>query len=173
MKFKMFAVVVLGGLLAMPVMAQDDAAKAKEKGKRRGQPNVATQMLKQLSELNLTEEQTAKIKAMGAEAAKEMKAINTEAGLTRELMKKRAAAMKTARESGKKGKEMAAAVNEAAGLTEAQAAGFAKMALVRTKLQKGIVALLTDEQKANLPPAMKRMTSEKKGKGKGKKKDAA
>lgn len=170
MKFQMFAAVCLAAWLTVPASAQDEAA-GKKKGKR-GQQNVAAQMIKQLEKVSLTDEQIAKVKEMGKAAAVEMKAITEESGLTPELVKKRGEAMKEVRQSGKKGKEMTAAVNEAAGLTEAQAAAFAKLGQARQKFQKSVVAMLTDEQKENLPQAIKRMAGGN-DKGKGKKKDPA
>ena len=100
--------------------------------------------------------------------------MRDEAGITPALMKKRVEAQKSLKDSVKKGKELQAAINEAAGFTEAQSAAFAKVAEARTAFQKQVIALLTDEQKENLPQAMKRLSAADSGKakGKGKKKKA-
>lgn len=169
MKFKMFAAALLAAVLVVPASA-DDAVKEK-KGKRGG-ASPAAQIMKQLEAVELTDAQKDKIKELGKEAAATMKTITEENNLTPELLKKRQEAMKSLKDSGKKGKEMAEAVNDAAGFTTEQAAAFDKLNAARQAFQKNVVGMLTDEQKENLPQAMKRMAGQG-GKGKGKKKDAA
>ncbi|MGB7326546.1 MAG: Spy/CpxP family protein refolding chaperone [Rubripirellula sp.] len=175
MKFKMLGAIVMAAVLAAPAIADDadDAQSKKKKGQNRGR-SAAAQIIKQLESVNLTEDQTAKIKELGKAADASMKTLREEAGLTPELMKKRMEAQKSVRESGKKGKEAAAAVNEAAGMTTEQSDAFTKMNEARTKFQKSVVALLTDEQKEDLPKAMLRTDKPAGEKGKkNKKKDAA
>ncbi|NND99832.1 MAG: hypothetical protein HKN47_21130 [Pirellulaceae bacterium] len=180
MKFNAFAVLALAAMLAVPAMAADDE-KAKKKGARgaRGAATPAAALIKQLEPVGLTEEQVAKIKEMGKASAASMKQIREDAGITGELMKKRSEAQKSLRDSGKKGKDLAAAVNEKAGITEAHAAAFQKLNEVRMKFNREVLAMLTDDQKANVPDKMQRLLKapggdKAKGKGKGKKKkDAA
>ena len=161
MKLKMFNAVVLAALLAIPTNADD--AKPKKKGDRERQgANPAAQLLKQLDSVGLTDQQTAKIKEMGKKFDVQMKTLRDEAGITPELMKKRMEAQKSLKDSDKKGKERAAAINEAAGMTDAQVAAMEKMMAARQKLQQEVVGLLTAEQKENLPP---RMTKGPKGQG--------
>lgn len=171
MKFKMFAASLLAAVLVVPASA-DDAVKEK-KGKRGG-ASPAMQIMKQLEAVELTDAQKEKIKELGKEAAAAMKTITEENHLTPELMKKRQEATKSLKDSGKKGKEMSEAVNEAAGFTDEQAAAFEKLNTARQAFQKSVVGILTDAQKENLPQAMKRLAGQGgKGKGKGKKKNAA
>ncbi|MGB7347093.1 MAG: hypothetical protein WBD20_22910 [Pirellulaceae bacterium] len=175
MKFMNIASLALAVLLVSPVMA-DDAVKEKKKNAKgnRGAASPAMQLIKQLEPVGLTEEQTTKIKELAKASAAADKALREEAGLTPELMKKRAEAQKELKDSGKKGKEMAAAVNEASGATEAQAAAFAKLNESRMKFQRAAMALLTDEQKANVPEKLQRMLKAAGGeKAKGKKKKEA
>ena len=170
MKSKLFGAAVMAAIMAVPAFAQDDTA-TKKKGQR-DQQNVAMQTIKQLEEVKLTDEQVAKIKELGKTANAKMKELRDEAGITPALLKKRAEAQKSMKDSDKKGKDLQAAINEAAGFTEAQSAAIAKVNEARTAFQKQVVALLTDEQKEKLPQAMKRAANAKGGKGKGKKKQA-
>ena len=80
-----------------------------------------------------------------------------------------------------KGKEMVAAVNAKAGISDEQAKAFAELNAGRMEFQKSVVAMLTDEQKAKLPKQMTRGGGKKgdakkgdakKGDAKGKKKAA-
>lgn len=176
MKMKSIAAVALAALLVAPVMAQDEA-KAKNKDKKKGGGSAAMQLIKQLGPVGLTEDQTNKIKEMGKASMEALNKMKEEAGITTEVMKKRAEASKAVKESGKKGKEMAAAIAEKAGLSKEQMEVFGKMNTARQKLQREVVAMLTDEQKAKLPEKMQRLmkaggkkASGKKGGAKKKKK---
>lgn len=175
MNLKSVSALLIAAVMAVPALAADDA-KAKKKGKRGGQ-NAGTQLIKQLGEVGLTEDQIAKIKELGKVASAKMKEITTGAGITSELTKKRAEVTKSMKDSDKKGKELAAAINKEAGFSEAQAAALLESNKVRTKFRADVVALLTDEQKEKLPKQLQRAANAgKKGKGKGKgkkKKDAA
>ena len=177
MNLKMIGSLALAAMIVTPVLGQDDAQPKKRKGNAgRARQNAGALLIKQLEPVGLSEEQTAKIKELGAKATKEMKAIRDEAGITPELQKKRAEIQKSMKDSDLKRKELVAAINEKAGFTAAHAAGLEKANAVRMKFQKDVIATLTDEQKENLPQAMKRLVggAEKGKKGQGKKKkDAA
>lgn len=155
MKLKLAATALLAALMVAPAIA-DDEAKTKQRKKRAARNNAATQLIKQLEPVALTEEQIAKIKELGKAAGAKMKEIRDEAGITMEVTKKRTQAAKSMKDSDKKGKELQAAINKAAGLSEAQVAGLAKQNEVRTQLRKDVVALLSDEQKEKLPKQMQR-----------------
>ncbi|QDT03920.1 hypothetical protein K227x_23050 [Rubripirellula lacrimiformis] len=179
MSSKLLGVALLVTLVAFPAVAQE-GEKGKRKGKAGAQRNAATQLIKVLEPVGLTAEQTEKIQTLGKAADASMKSIREETGLTPAIMKKRMEAMKSLKDSGKKGKELATAVAEASGLSEANLAAIAKMNEARNKFQKSAIALLTDEQKEKLPKNLVRLTKEGnqqgkgKGKGKGKRnKDAA
>lgn len=157
MKSRLFGVALMAAMMVVPALAQDDAATKKKRAQQRGQQNVTAMLLKQLEAVKLTDEQVSKIKELGKTATAKMNAIREEAGITPELMKKRTEAQKALQESGKKGKELQAAINKEAGLNEAQIAAQQKTAEVRTTLQKQVIALLTDEQKEKLPQNLKRV----------------
>ena len=171
LKNKIVCSVALAAMMIVPALAADEAknAKRKGKGKEARQNFVTMQVLKTLKPAELTDEQTKKIREMGKVVSAKVLEMREAAGITPELNKKRAEAQKSMKESGKKGKELASAVNEAAGFTEAQSDAVKSMNETRMAFQKKVIAMLSDEQKAKLP---KRLTSEGRGKGK-KKKDAA
>jgi Spy/CpxP family protein refolding chaperone len=170
MNLKTIASFALAALLISPVMAADEAKEKGKKGKGNRGASPATQLIKALEVVGLTDEQKTKIKEMGKEAGEMTKKLREEGGITNELMKKRSEAQKAVRESGVKGKEMQAAIAEKAGLTEAQVAAFTKLTAARTNFQKAAMALLTDEQKAKVPEKMQRLLKGGNEKGKGKKK---
>jgi Spy/CpxP family protein refolding chaperone len=176
MNLKMIGAIALAAMIATPVLAQDEAAGKKKKRGNRGQLNAATQLLKTLDEVGLTDEQVAKVKEMGKEVGAKMKAMREEAGITTELQKKRMEIQRSMKDSELKGKDLVAAINKKAGFSESQAAALKAVNEVRMKFQKDVVGLLTDEQKAKLPERMKRagnVGKGQKGKGKGKKKSDA
>lgn len=152
MKSQLCALALVTTIFMPLVWAQEDAAKGKKgKGKGKAAQSATSQLLKQLEPATLTAEQIAKIEELGKKATEEIKKIETEAGLTPEILKKRREVVASMKDSDKKGKERVKAIDEASGLTEAQAAAFAKANAVRTKLKKEAVKLLSDEQKAKLP----------------------
>lgn len=158
------------------VVAEDAPEKKKRNNQGADRANAATAILKQLDAADLTDDQKAKIQELAKKSMTEMRAVRKEAGITPEIMKKRAAAQKELKDSGKNPAELMAAVNEKAGLTEAQAQAIKKSDASRKALLKGAFALLTDEQKEKLPKRLTRAINQgdgKKGdaaKGKGKKK---
>ena len=150
-------------LIATTVVAQDKPKNA-QKGKGR---NPAASVLKQLGDLELTEEQTTKITAMAKESVVSMRKEREEAGLTTELMQKRTKLVQQLVKDGKKNLEAQAAANKELKLTEAQVAALKKSNGQRMEMMKKIVALLTDEQKAKLPQRLQgRAKPAKKGKKK-------
>ena len=176
MKFKVLGLVF--AMLLSSVVVAEDEAKPKKKNRDAAKNNVAANIIKQLKGIELTDEQKTKLQAIAKETQAEMKKINDEAGITPELIKKRAEVMKSMKDSGKKPAELREAVNKEAGFTEAHAEAFKKTNEARMGLMKKAIALLTDDQKAKLPERLARFTKEsgnKKGakKGKGKKKEAA
>ncbi|MCS7468901.1 hypothetical protein NZK35_19790 [Stieleria sp. ICT_E10.1] len=155
----------------------EDAPEKKRKNNTAARKAPAANVLNQLKDVGLTDEQKTEIQAMAKKTAAETQAALKEAGITPEIMKKRVAAQKELRESGKKPAEISAAINEKLGLTKDQIAGLKKSNAMRASLLKNAVALLTEDQKAKLPERLVKMTSrgddaKGKGKGKGKKKKA-
>ena len=175
MNFKVFGVLALAAMISIPALAADDAKEKKKKGNR-GQANASGQLLKQLKDVGLSDEQIAKVKELGKDAAAKMKKIKDDAGITLDLSKKRQEVAKAMADSEKKGAELAAAINKEAGFSEAHAKALKLVNEVRMEFHKSVVALLDDGQKEKLPVRMKRFTGGKKGKkkgGKGEKKKPA
>ena len=153
MRLHIFSLIVLA-IFIVPAVAEEKEGKGK---KDRPQRNGAVQILKQLEPVGLTDEQSAKVSQMAKAADAEMKQIRTDAGITPELIKKRAEVAKSMAESDLKGKDRAAAIDKESGFSESQAAAMAKITAVRTKLIKETVALLSAEQKEKLPKQFARV----------------
>jgi len=167
MNFKVFGTLALAALISIPAFAADDAKEKKKKKGNKGQNNAAGQLLKQLEDVGLNDEQVAKVKELGKDAAAKMKKIRDDAGITNELQKKRQEVAKAMQDSEKKGAELAEAINKEAGFTEAHGKALKLCNEVRMEFHKAVVAMLDDDQKSKLPARMKRFTGDKKGKKKG------
>ncbi len=164
MKRNLFCIAV-ALLMTTAVVAQDAPAK-KKRANASGRNNAAAAVLKQLQDVELTAEQKAEIQTLAKKTMAEMRTLRQEAGITPELMKQRTAAVKELRESGTKPAEMSAAVAKKIGLSEAQAEALKKADAMRRGLITNVIALLTDEQQANLPKRMLRL-AKKPGEAKG------
>lgn len=151
-------------LLISPCLADEDSEKKKRGQRNRG--NAATQLLTQLKDLNLTDDQVAKVKELHKESLGKAKEIRETAGITPELVKKRAEVQKKLRGSDKKGKELLNLINSEAGYNKEQIEATAKINALRLEMKKKVVALCSDEQKAKIPANFIRGT-------KNAKKDAA
>lgn len=155
----------------------EDAPKKKAKGPK-GAKGPAAAMMGKLSAVELTPEQKDKLEKAANELNSTMVKLRDE-GLTPELNKQKAAAMKKAREEGKKGKDAEAAAAAALNLTDAQKTAMKSAGAAQAKFQKTVAEMLTDDQIAKLPEQLqaqlKRAKSGDKAAGKNpkKKKDAA
>jgi hypothetical protein len=123
-------------VIAMPLVAAEKERKGKRVPKK---PDPAAGILKKLEKAELTEEQVAKIKELAAATAEKTKEARAKAALTDEQK----AAMKKAREEGKKGEELKNAVT----LTEAQQAAMKEAREAQGAMMKEVMSLLTPEQK--------------------------
>jgi hypothetical protein len=110
----------------------------------------------QLEKANLTDEQKKQIDEIKAKysapVAEARTAIN--GVMTKEQRQARQAATAKAREEGKKGEELKAAVDASLTLSEEQkkslADAEAKMKTLQTEIRQAVLAVLTDEQKQSL-----------------------
>ena len=163
-------------MFASVAVADDEPAKKKRRATN-PRNNMVTAVMKQLEKAELTDEQKTKIQELAKKSMAQLKEARQAAGITPELMKKRAAAMKELRETGEKKKlvELTAEANKKAGVTEQQAEVFKKSNAARAALIKSAVALLSDEQKEKLPKQLLRgRNAGQQAKGKrAKKKEAA
>ena len=160
MKSRVIRVValLLVAAVASPLMAAPNKDK-KKKGKAAKCPSS-----KIVKGVKLTDEQKEKIKKITAEHKGALK--GTKVGFTAEQRKARAEAIKKAKAEGKKGKDLKAAADAAAKLTDEQKAAAKKAASSAKEYRVAILAVLTAEQKASLKRA-------KKPKGEKKPKDGA
>jgi Spy/CpxP family protein refolding chaperone len=126
----------LAVVIAMPLLAADQEKKAK---KVRKKPDPAAGILKKLEKAELTEEQVAKIKTLAAATAEKTKEARAKAAFTDEQK----AALKKAREEGKKGEELRKVVT----LTEEQKAAVKEARNIQAAMMKEVMGLLTPEQK--------------------------
>ena len=154
---RLILVPTLAIVIGVPLMAQE-----KSKRKRieltpmtRAMMRMA-RMWETLKELDLTEEQDAKLKGIRDETAPKMKAIMDKIGeiVTDEQRKAVEAAAKKAKEDGKKGPAFFAAVQSAVKLTDEQQEKMNKLApeiqAVQRQMMKGITSMLTPEQKEKM-----------------------
>ncbi len=156
----------LAATLAVTAVSDDNAPK-KKKGDQAGRSPLVTRLTKSLEETNLSDEQQTQVKAAKAAFMEKVKQLRKD-GLTPELMKKRAEAMKSARQGGLKAKELQAKINES--LSADEIALFEKMNKAGTELQQTVAKTLTKEQMEALPEAVRKQLQNagKQGKGRGK-----
>lgn len=158
-------------LIAVPVLAQEKPKKGV--GGRPGMRPFAWQ-LRMLEGLNLSSEQKSKLDALVKEyAPKAEEAMKARQGvLNEEQQKAFRAAMRSAMEAGKRGKEMMDAAMAEAKVTDEQKAKFAdaekKSMEVQNEFNEKVRELLTPEQRDELKKKMEEFRGKAKGKGKGK-----
>lgn len=157
---------LLGGL-ALPLAAAQNEEGKKKDGKAAAEPAA---MYKLPDTVVLTEEQTAKLDEVKKEYAPKFQALSKKGNdvLTKEQRKARREAQQKAKEEGKKGKELQAAVDAALMLSDDQKKQLdevkAETAKLRTEMEGKVVALLTDEQKAQVEAAKKKANKKNKKK---------
>jgi hypothetical protein len=171
------ALVVLLGSSLFAAEGQQEGKRGK-KGQRPKKPSV-TRFLPKEVEATLSDEQREKVALLEKEFGPRLEefAKKRAAILSPEQIKAQNEARKAAAEAGKKGKELQAAIDEAMKLTDDQVKKLAELKKESEPLNKTIrekvVALLTDEQKAQLPKRPEKKAAGEKAKGRGGKKKAA
>ena len=141
--------------------AKKDAAK-KDAPKRRGGNQLLAATLKRLAKAELSEEQVASIKKLGAEHLAKIAEATKKGRLSKEQQQARAAARKKGQADGLKGKELQAAVNAAAELTDEQKAALAAAGEARAAFNKAVTGLLTAEQRKSLRGGARKSDAPKK-----------
>lgn len=150
---------MLLAIVAVPCLAQD--GQKKKKKREPGPPPAVRQVIQKTEKLDLTAEQSAKLKEIVAEYTPKFRELNQKASglLTAEQKKARDEANAKNKAEGKKGKEAAAAIAAALALTpeqqKAQAEIQASTRELSRKLNQDVQALLTAEQKEKLKTAGK------------------
>jgi Spy/CpxP family protein refolding chaperone len=155
--------VMLAAVVAMPLLADDEAKKPKRKPKKR--PDPAVSILARLEKAELTDEQVAKVKELATKLAEVAKPPK----VTPEQRKAMAEAMKKAKVEGMTREEMQKLRESVLKLTDEQKAAMKKAQEARAAVMKEIMAMLTPEQKKNLGMnARGKKTGERKPRGKKK-----
>ena len=155
--------------------AAQDEEKKKKKGNRQGGRNVAGRMMARFKNVDLSDEQKNKMKEIVKKFSGKLQEMRKEQStlFTPEMRKARNEAGKKARAEGLKGKELQAALNKAAPVSEEVAGKLKalqqKMGGIQKELSQALTAVLTDEQKAKLP----KRGQGNRGKKKNKKKEDA
>ncbi len=137
-------------LIARPLFAQDQP-QPKPRGDRAGRGGFLGERL--MKELNLTDEQKAKIKDIRAK-------YGMDTVLTDEQKKARTDAVDAAKKDGKKGRDLFKAAADAVKLTDEQKAKVKENA--KTMMDE-VKKILTDEQKEKLKSAMKERRERRSG----------
>ncbi|HJN12909.1 MAG TPA: Spy/CpxP family protein refolding chaperone [Pirellulaceae bacterium] len=147
---KSLVLVCLAVAITLPLAAQDAKKKKKKGNANKARQTAFGNYVKQLSaKVDLTEEQTAKIKKLQSEAQPKLAEANKVVGKKRREL---GAARKKAVADGKKGKAAQAAAEEAVGLTAEEKAALAKTREIQQGFQKAVLALLTPEQRKKAAP---------------------
>jgi len=151
------AAVVCG--LTLPLAAADDAKADGKKDKAAAEPAA---MYKLPPTVTLTEEQTAKLAEIKKEYTPKFQTLGKKNNdiLTKEQRKARREAQQKAKDEGKKGKQMQAAVEAALMLSDDQKKQMdevkAETAKLKSEMETKVVALLTDDQKSQVEAAKKK-----------------
>ncbi|MCA9125859.1 MAG: hypothetical protein KDB22_02195 [Planctomycetales bacterium] len=134
-------------VLGSSLFAQGEAKK-----KKNGDPakRMVETLLKGLEPAELKPEQTKEIEEMYSKVAKEVVAKRAKAKLPGNIFKLRADAQKEAKEAGKKGKALQAAIDAKIGLTEEQSKCWAETTEMLAKTKLAIGKLLSEEQLAKV-----------------------
>ena len=139
--------------VAVPLVADAQEAGKKGKKKKGRQAGAAAALKKQLEEVELTAEQKEKIEAIIAKHSAAITEAQQDVSelLTPEQRRARAAAMKAARDAGKKGKDARADVEAAIQLSPEAKAKLAEAEKAardaQMKLRQEVAAVLTPEQR--------------------------
>ncbi len=169
-------VLLLGLVLSVAVMGW-----AEEKPKRKGpkaKPGVRAHgapIMSWLKDIDLSEEQEAKLKEIIKEAGPKLVEVRKKMAdvLTDAQKTARQEAIKAAREAGKKGKEMREAMEAAVELTDEQKEAMKEirkeMQEAMKTVQEQVMALLTPEQREAVKEKMRKPAGKRKPKPEAKK----
>jgi hypothetical protein len=158
------AVLSIGVALSGPAFSQGTKAPG---GRAAADPakGMIEIFTKNLGPASLTQEQSSKIDAIFGKAAREIVAKRQEAGMTPKMLRDRQQARKNATDEGKKGKELASAVDAAVPLTDSQKKVLEETELQLAKARYEFSKLLSADQIAKLQdPFKKNLTTEPKEK---------
>jgi Spy/CpxP family protein refolding chaperone len=178
--FRILLVIAIALFVTAPMVAQEKQAKKKGPAVKLSPAAQAmlriTMMHTAVKELDLTDEQEAKLKKLHEDNEPQMKEVFKKLSdlLTEEQKKAAGEAAKQAREDKKSDRQVMAAAQTAAKITDEQKEETDKIGQEMVKLQRGmmkkIMAVLTDEQKEEVKKAMTPQPRKRDGQKKKKKK---
>lgn len=145
-------------LLASPLFAEEGKPKKDKAAKGKG---PAAGMLNKLKSLELSADQKSKLETAAQELNDTMATLRKD-GIA-DLSKRKGEAMKKAREEGKKGKDLEAAVAASLNLSDDQQALLKKASEAQAKFQKVVAETLTADQIAALPQQLQQQLKRAKG----------
>lgn len=156
----LLCVVAVAAVIASMAIAQDDAPERNKKNRKKGpqQPPQISQLQRRIDGLGLSEEQSTKVKAILESYTPKFRELNEKQDkiLTDEQRRARREGAAKAREEGKRGRELNAAVSAALNLTDeqkkAQEEVQTSLRELNGKMLEEIRAQLNDEQKEKLRP---------------------
>lgn len=160
------AMMVVIALVAAPAITAEADKKKKKKKNRSRATRVVPRLDRQLSALELSDEQKAKLKELRASLAPKLVAARKKGKLSKTQREARSQAQKKAKSEGKKGKAIRAAVAAAAELTDDQKAAQAEIRKLQGEYRRGVMGMLTADQiaKAGIKQPKKRKKKKKKKK---------
>ncbi len=147
-----FVIALLVLAVAIPTHAQEPK-KRKKNNAANAQPQAITQLMKALEKAEPSAEQKEKIKAVVAKHKEKLVDLQKKRQelLGAETIKAMNEARKAATAEGKKGKQLAEAVRDAAGLSEEKASELEELTKVTqaatVALKKDVLAILSEEQR--------------------------
>jgi hypothetical protein len=147
--FRALSVVALAGLVLAPAVFAQQPGQGQEGRGRRGQ-GFQRSPFTLPRQIELSEEQKTKLADIEKKFSEKWKAAQDKAQLTEEQRRARREASQKARQEGKQGEELRAAVNAAVSLTDDQKKGQEEATALRKEIGEAVQGILTDEQKARL-----------------------
>ena len=160
------AMMVVIALVAAPAITAEADKKKKKKKNRSRATRVVPRLDRQLSSLELSDEQKAKLKELRGSLAPKLAAARKKGKLSKAQREARSQAQKKAKSEGKKGKAVRAAVAAAADLTAEQTAAQAEIRKLQGEYRRGVMGILTAEQiaKAGIKQPKKKKKKKRKKK---------
>jgi len=160
---KYLTLLALTALFVSPLLALDNKEnKEKGKGKGKDEAQLLEATFKKLEEAELTDEQKTKVTELVKQWHGQIADASGKAKLTKEQKEKMAEAKKAAVAAGKKGKEVATAAQEAAGLSQEQRDAQAAVEKLHNDFNTAVLALLSQEQKEKVNAKPKKGDKKKK-----------
>ncbi|MEM8954157.1 MAG: hypothetical protein AAGD22_08410 [Verrucomicrobiota bacterium] len=137
-------------LLLLAILTPFNPALSKENQKKKSLYNVVL-LMRRLEPIELTKNQATQIEILNHQVIDEVHSIRDTAGITKELILERDKVYGELVKNGSvKADEFIPHLAERLNLTDAQAKGFADTVTAKSEYKEKVMAVLTEEQKAQL-----------------------